>query len=80
MALHHATLKSAVNKYGPLVAEGKTEEEIKSEIAQDEKGFEPEGIDENIRGDHYRQQKTKLRRKKRLPQKQAKVRQKIAIQ
>jgi hypothetical protein len=46
MALHHATLKSAVNKYGPLVAEGKTEEEIKSEIAQDEKGFEPEGIDE----------------------------------
>ncbi|WP_183560681.1 hypothetical protein [Mucilaginibacter sp. SP1R1] len=46
MGLHHATLGSAVKKYGPLHTEGKTEDEIKLAIAADEKGFDPAGIDE----------------------------------
>lgn len=45
--LHHKTLESAVAKYGPI--QGKTEEEVKAEIAKDEKGFTPEQIDEIYR-------------------------------
>lgn len=45
--LHYKTLESAVAKYGPI--QGKTEEEVKAEIARDEKGFTPEQIDEIYR-------------------------------
>lgn len=44
--LHHKTLSAAVEKYGPLHKEGKTEEEIKAAIAADEKDFDQEGVDE----------------------------------
>jgi hypothetical protein len=44
--LHHQTLKSAVSKYLPLKTEGKTEEEIRTAIASDEKGFTDENINE----------------------------------
>jgi len=46
MGLHHNTLKAAVTKYGPLLSEGKTEEEIKAEIAKDEKGFDEDGVNQ----------------------------------
>jgi hypothetical protein len=46
MGLHHATLGSAVKKYGPLHTEGKTEEEVKLAIAGDEKAFDADGINE----------------------------------
>jgi len=46
MALHHATLKSAVAAYAVLLTEGKTAEEIKAEIAKDPKEFNPEDVEE----------------------------------
>lgn len=45
--LHHKTLEAAVNKYGPL--QGKSEEEVKAEIAADEKGFTPDQVNEIYR-------------------------------
>jgi hypothetical protein len=44
--MHHMTLKSAIEKYLPLVKEGKSEADIKSTIAEDEKNFTPEEVDE----------------------------------
>lgn len=44
--LHHQTLKSAVGKYLPLFTEGKSEEDIKAEIATDPKEFDEEAINE----------------------------------
>jgi hypothetical protein len=44
--MHHSTLKAAVTRYLLLIAEGKTEAEIKSAIAADEKGFKPEEVEE----------------------------------
>lgn len=46
MGLHHATIGSAVKKYGPLHTEGKTEAEVRAAIAGDEKAFNPEQVDE----------------------------------
>jgi hypothetical protein len=46
MGLHHATLGSAVKKYGSLHTEGKSEEEVKLAIAGDEKAFDADGINE----------------------------------
>lgn len=44
--LHHTIRKSAVKQYGGLVAEGKTEDEIKTILASDERKWAPEHIDE----------------------------------
>jgi uncharacterized protein YdcH (DUF465 family) len=46
MSLHHATLKAAKNKYGPLLSEGKTEEQIREAIAADEKGYDDDAVNE----------------------------------
>ncbi|MBB6109717.1 hypothetical protein SAMN05421821_105135 [Mucilaginibacter lappiensis] len=46
MGLHHATIKAAVKAYGPLHTEGKTADEVKAEIAKDEKGFTPDEVEE----------------------------------
>ena len=42
--IHHLTLKAAVEKYQPLVTEGKTEAEIKEAIASDEKEFDEDAV------------------------------------
>lgn len=44
--LHHMTLKAAVEKYAPLHAEGKSEEEVKASIAEDEKGFDTDEVEQ----------------------------------
>ena len=44
--LHHATLKSAVAKYKVLAMEGKSENDIKIAISQDEKEFDSDAINE----------------------------------
>jgi hypothetical protein len=44
--LHHSTLKAAVGKYQPLFTEGKSEADIKAEIANDEKKFDEDAINE----------------------------------
>jgi hypothetical protein len=44
--VHHATLKAAVVKYGGLIAEGKSPEEIKDAIAADDKEFDSEAVEE----------------------------------
>lgn len=46
MAIHHNTLKAAVNRYKPMVDDGKTDEEILAEIANDDKKFDDEEIKE----------------------------------
>lgn len=46
MALHHKTLEAAFNKYSPLVADGKNEDEVKAEISKDEKRFDEAAINE----------------------------------
>lgn len=48
--LHHQTLKSAIGKYLPLFTEGKSEENIKAEIATDPKEFDTEAINEIYEG------------------------------
>lgn len=48
--LHHQTLKAAVGKYLPLFTEGKSEEDIKAEIAADPKEFDAEAINEIYEG------------------------------
>ncbi|RZM22528.1 MAG: hypothetical protein EOO88_29140 [Pedobacter sp.] len=40
------SLKAAVAKYGPLHSDGKTDAEVKAELAKDERGFTAEQIDE----------------------------------
>jgi hypothetical protein len=42
--IHHSTLKAAVAKYGPLHTEGKSAEEVKAEIAKDEKEFDEDQV------------------------------------
>lgn len=42
--LHHTALKAAVAKYQPLHLQGLTEDELKAEIAADEKGFDDDAI------------------------------------
>lgn len=44
--MHHQVKKSAINKYAPLLAEGKPADEIKAAIAADEKKFTPEEVEE----------------------------------
>lgn len=44
--LNYKTLGKAVTVYSPLHAEGKTEEEVKSAIAADAKGFDEDGVNE----------------------------------
>lgn len=44
--LHHATLKAAVTRYSELHAEGKPEEEVKAAIADDEKGFDTDEVNQ----------------------------------
>lgn len=44
--IHHTTLKAAVVKYGGLIAEGKSPEEIKAAIAADQKAFDQTAIDD----------------------------------
>jgi hypothetical protein len=46
MALHHQTLKAAVNKYGPLHDSGQSEQEIRNAIKSDEKGFDKDEVEE----------------------------------
>ncbi len=48
MALHHLTKKAAVEKYGPLLTEGKTREEIMLEVANDPKEFSADDINEIV--------------------------------
>jgi hypothetical protein len=43
--MHHSTLKAAVTRYLPLIAEGKTEAEIKTAIAADEKNFSADDVE-----------------------------------
>ncbi|WPU91798.1 hypothetical protein SNE25_20995 [Mucilaginibacter sabulilitoris] len=45
MGLHHATLGSAVKKYGPLKPT-MSEVALRAEIGKDEKAFDADGIDE----------------------------------
>jgi hypothetical protein len=40
------SLKAAVAKYGPLHTDGKTEADVKAELAKDERAFSDEQIDE----------------------------------
>lgn len=40
------SLKAAVAKYGPLHSDGKTDAEVKAELAKDERAFSAEQIDE----------------------------------
>lgn len=44
--MHQGKLKAAVKKYQPLVAEDKTEEEIKEALAADDKGYSEDEITE----------------------------------
>lgn len=44
--MQHARKKAAVAKYGPMLSEGKTEEEIKAAMAADEKNYTEEEQDE----------------------------------
>jgi hypothetical protein len=46
MALHHLTKKAAIEKYSPLLTEGKTREAIALELARDPKDFSEEDINE----------------------------------
>ena len=48
MALHHLTLKAALNKYGPLFSNGMTVEELVKSISNDEKGFTKDEVAEII--------------------------------
>lgn len=51
MALHHLTLKAALNKYGPLFSNGMTVEELVKSISNDEKGFTKDEVAEIIEAD-----------------------------
>lgn len=69
MALHHATKKSAVEKYSALVKEGKPIEDIKLAISLDEKGFDEAGVDEilaAVLGDTKGKPETKKEEKPRV--------------
>lgn len=46
MKLHYKSLKAAVAKYSPLVEQGKNEDDVKAELAKDEKAFTTEQVDE----------------------------------
>jgi hypothetical protein len=48
MALHHLTKKAAVEKYSPLLSEGKSREQILLSVSEDPKNFSADEVNEIV--------------------------------